>query len=110
MILNNKKIKSYVYDEDIYYLSRIEIKTDYRNQKIGTSVFKLINKTFEIYFKIAISCIILKAFPLEYNGKWSEDNTDLNEEIRKAVDRLFDFYKRAGFNKIDDKENYMIYY
>lgn len=105
---NIRKLK-YILNEDFYYISRLEIKKQYRNHGIGSCVFPLIIETFNRYFKIGLSCIILKAFPLEYMGKYDEDNPMINKEIEIAEKRLFDFYKRVGFKKIDRNYSFMAY-
>ncbi|MGN2368846.1 hypothetical protein ACTFJW_02150 [Clostridium cagae] len=72
-------------------------------------MFPLILETFEKYLQIGLSCIMLKAFPLEYIGKYDENNTIINKEIEIAEKRLFDFYERVGFKKIDKDKNFMVY-
>lgn len=109
VICENIENLEYISDEHFYYVSRIEIEKQYRNNGIGNCVFPLILETFERYFKIGLSCIMLKAFPLEYVGKYDENNPIINKEIEKAEKRLFDFYKRVGFNKIDKNSSFMVY-
>ena len=57
-----------------------KINKEYRNQGIGSCVFPLILETFEGYLQIGFSCIILKAFSLEYIGKYYEVDDELNIE------------------------------
>lgn len=109
VISNSKIIQKLVGSDDGYYLSKIEINNDFRNQKIGTLIFELLMKTFDIYFKMSVEYILLKAFPLEYEGKYSEDDPGINKVIENAEKRLFAFYERVGFRKISKKHSYMIY-
>lgn len=109
IICENTEKLEYISDENFYYVSRIEVEKEYRNHGIGNCVFPLILETFERYFKIGLCCIMLKAFPLEYIGKYDENNPTINKEIEGAEKRLFDFYERIGFRKIDKDESFMVY-
>lgn len=109
IICENTEKLEYISDEDFYYVSRIEIEKEYRNQGIGGCMFPLILETFAKYLQIGLSCIVLKAFPLEYVGKYDENNLIINKEIEEAEIRLFNLYERVGFKKIDKNNSFLVY-
>lgn len=109
LIRNKKDIQKVIEVEDTYYISRIEIKNEYRNQMIGSSVFPLLSQTFEGFLKMPIGQIILRSYPLEYIGKYREDNIQFKKIINNAKKRLFAFYERVGFVRISKRQDFMIY-
>lgn len=109
IICENTEKLEYISDENFYYVSRIEVEKEYRNHGIGSCVFPLILETFDKYLKMGLSCIMLKAFPLEYIGKYDENNPIINKKIEEAEIRLFNFYERVGFEKIDKSNSFMVY-
>ena len=102
-------------NQNILYLERIEILPEYRNGGWGKKVIKDILCRFNNCFGV----MILKSFPLQFEGRDSEIKLDdewsklmryetTEQDEKLATKKLNDFYKSLGFKRLFN-DNYFFY-
>ena len=78
------------FNMNILLVNQLEIKEKYRAKGYGKYVLNSLN----IYFKSTCAYVVLKSFPIGFEGITDDKNYD------KAQERLNSFYFRSGFKKI----------
>ena len=102
-------------NQNVLYLERIEILPEYRNGGWGKKVIKDILCRFNNCFGV----MILKSFPLQFEGRDSEIKLDdewsklmryetTEQDEKLATKKLNDFYKSLGFKRLFN-DNYFFY-
>ncbi len=102
-------------NHNILYLDRIEILPEYRNGGWGKKVIKDILCRFCDSFGV----MILKSFPLQFEGRDSDIKSDdewtklmkyeaTEQDEKLATKKLNDFYKSFGFKRLFN-DNYFFY-
>ncbi|PKQ62240.1 hypothetical protein BZG02_13050 [Labilibaculum filiforme] len=78
------------FNSNILLVNRLEIKEKYRAKGYG----KYVLNSLDIYFKSTCAYVVLKSFPIGFEGITDDKNYD------KAQERLNAFYSRCGYKKI----------
>jgi len=84
-------------------LSRIEIDKEYQNKKIGSSVIKQLKQDFYDFG----SFISTKPYPLEFEGKFDDENFS-EEEYNFKQKKVNKFYTKNGFKKVGKSDIYIL--
>lgn len=91
-------------NENILYLSRLEIKAEYRKQGYGLSAIR----AFIHYFGSGAGLIVMKPFPLQFEGgideatKKTQGLAKFNASLENSTKKLERYYGKLGFIKIKD--------
>ena len=86
-----------VYENKIMLLDKVEINELYRGHGVVKKLIDFLQNTFKCP-------IILKPFPLQYEGE-GKDNT---KEFKKCLKKVTDAYKKCGFKKVIKGSEFMI--
>lgn len=78
------------FNTNILLVNRLEINEKYRAKGYG----KYVLNSLDIYFKSTCAYVVLKSFPLGFEGITNDKN------YKKAQERLNSFYSRCGYKKI----------
>ena len=78
------------FNTNVLLVSKLEIKEKYRSKGYG----KYVLNSLDIYFKSTCAYIVLKSFPIGFEGITDDRN------YNKAQERLNSFYTRCGYKKI----------
>jgi GNAT superfamily N-acetyltransferase len=78
------------FNMNILLVNRLEINEKYRAKGYG----KYVLNSLDIYFKSTCAYVVLKSFPLGFEGITNDKN------YKKAQERLNSFYSRCGYKKI----------
>jgi GNAT superfamily N-acetyltransferase len=86
-----------VYENKIMLLDKIEINDLYRGHGIGKKLITFLERTF--------NCpIVLKPYPLQYEGKGMDKDKEFNKDLKKVVNA----YKKCGFKKVRRGSEFMV--
>ena len=86
-----------VYENRFMILNRVEVKDFYRGHGILNKLVKFLSTTFRVP-------ILIKPYPLQYEGKGEDNEKQFKKDLKKVVDA----YSKCGFVKPYPKSEYMI--
>lgn len=86
-----------VYENRFMILNRVEVKDFYRGHGILNKLVNFLSKTFRVP-------ILIKPYPLQYEGKGEDNEKQFKKDLKKVVDA----YSKCGFVKPYPKSEYMI--
>jgi hypothetical protein len=92
-----EELFSEVYENRIMLLDKIEINDLYRGHGIANKLITFLKRTF--------NCpIILKPYPLQYEGEGKDNDKEFKRDLKKVVDS----YKKCGFKKVRKGSDFMV--
>ena len=86
-------------DRNIMYIDKIYIEENCRSFGVGRYLLDNVNDIFNRVFNYRHYVCIVKPFPQIKRGNYVED---LKEATSKQHERLNNFYKRAGYQEVDN--------
>ena len=78
------------FSSNVLVVQKLELKEEYRGKGYG----KYVLDSLGVYFKSTCGYVVLKSFPIGFEGITDDRNYD------KAQERLNSFYSRCGYKKI----------